>query len=249
VVLEHDPYRRALLIRSINVIEGRAPTQAESLAQIAEMIRLFPDSSRSDLGLAFGVKSPAISDYLHLQDLEQRAERLGCRDAWNRLPGGLRLRLGRIHLDNVFSCAVETIGRTRLNGKPAEALIDTVRKSRTEGAAIKMLEDVVHRHVEEQERAKAKFGKRPKQAICTKWFARLKSIWRFLPSWNVASLHFGALPASSLQMNISIVRETIEQLEDVEADLRARLSHHEKEAEWRTRSPGAHPSPGISPLM
>lgn len=248
VIVCGDPYRRALLPRSINSIEGTASTQSQDLAQIAELLRLFPDAKHTDLAQAFSLKEPAISDYLKLIELEERAERLGVGEAWGRITAqGIRIKLGRIGNDNVFAMAVHTIEQTKMVGKPAEQLIDAVRKARTEKAAIDVLQDALRTFVQQQEQAKAKFGKRGKQPVCGRWFGVLRRLWRFMPVWDVRKLHLDAMEATSVTMNILMLKEVRNQVDDVLADQERRLEQIEKESAWRSQiRTGVPQTAGIS---
>jgi len=238
VVVEHDVYRRALLPRSINVIEGKASTLAEDLAQIAELIRLFPNASQADLAAAFGVKQPLISDHLKLIEQEERANRLGVGDVWARITQqGIRMRLGRINNDVVFAMAANAVEQMRLTGRAADDLIDNVRKARTEQSATKIVQDALASYVEAQERAKAKYGKRPKQNACQRWFYALGRLWRVMPVWDVRKLHLDALDASAVSMNILKLKEVRAQIDDVLADQERRLEQTNREAAWRKLPP------------
>lgn len=234
VVVEHDPYRRALLPRAINSIEGRSSTAAEDLAQVAELLRLFPDASQHDLAIAFSLKQPAISDYLKLIEQEARAKALGCGEIWGRITQiGLRKQLGRITNDNVFVMAIETIDQLRLVGKPAEDLIHAAQKAKTEAAAGKVLQDALRAHIEAQERAQAKYGKRAKKGVGDRWFAALRRLWRTVPVWDLKKLHLDAFEPSAIGMNLLQLKEVRQQIDDVIADQERRLQQYEQEQAWR----------------
>lgn len=235
VVVEHDPYRRALLPRAINSIEGRASSQPEDLAQVAELLRLFPDATQHDLSVAFsGLKQPLISDYLKLIEQETRARNLGIGDVWARIPQiGLRKALGRIGNDHVFVMACEAVDQMHLVGQPAESLIDAARKAKTESAASKILSDALRRHIEEQERAKAKWGKRAKPTIGGRWFSALTRLWKVVSVWDVKKLHLDAFDASTITLNLLKLKEVATQIADVIADQERRLKQHEQEQVWR----------------
>jgi hypothetical protein len=156
------------------------------------------------------------------------------------------MRLGRIINDNVFVMAVEAVEQMRLTGKPAEDLIEAARRARTEQAAGKVLQDALRQYIEQQERAKAKYGKRQKQTICGRWFGALSRLWRIIPVWDVRKLHLDALDPSSLAMNILKLKEVRGQIDDVLADQERRLEQMEKETTWRQTPVGAQTSGGIS---
>jgi len=243
VVVEHDPYRRALLMRSINSIEGKASTQQEDLAHIAELLRMFPDATQNDMALAFNIKTPVISDYLKLIEHEARAHRLGVGEPWARIPQqGLRMKLGRITNDNIFVMAVEAVEQMQLTGKAADDLIEGVRRSKTEQAAAKMLQDALRQFIEQQERAKAKYGRRSKQTTCGKWFGALTRLWRIIPVWDVRKLHLDALDPAAVTMNILKLKEVRAQIDDVLADQERRLEQVEKEMAWRKMPAGGETS-------
>lgn len=249
IVVEHDVYRRALLPRSINSIEGKSSTQGEDLAQIAELLRLFPEASQTDLAAAFGLKATLISDYLKLIEQEERARVLGVGEAWARISQqGLRMRLGRIINDNVFVMAVQVVDQMRLQGAAASDLIDAARKARTEEAASKVLQDALRNYIEQQERAKAKYGKRPKQGVGQRWFSALTRLWRIIPVWDIKKLHLDSFDPSAITMNLLKLKEVRTQVDEVIADQERRLEQVNKETAWRkSRSIGEDGSARISP--
>src|SRR6516162_2138199 len=104
VVREVDPYRVQLLIRTINTIEGHAPSTQERLTHIAEMRRMFPHASAKELAAQFRVALPTANEYLRVIAMERRAEDLGVGHIVKSRAFPLRLKaqLQGIQSENVF---------------------------------------------------------------------------------------------------------------------------------------------------
>lgn len=221
IIDEPDPYRREIVRRAINTIEGEAPPDEDNMYQIGEILQMFPDTPHSDLAAAFRIKAPAISDYLRLQGYQERAERLGIREYWSKLAQGVRLKLGRITNDIVVAAAAETLVRTKTTGAKANDIIGTLRKARSEKSALETLAGVARQYDIDLRRNKGKFG-RQSRPLASRWVTVMKSLWKFLPAWSVTTLHLESLPEEDLDPDIECIDELIEQLEDVSTVLKAR---------------------------
>lgn len=234
VVVEADPYRREILIKALNTVEGVNNSHAENLAHIADLLERHPTAAAKDLAAAFGVKGPQISDYLSLLKFQARADKLDVKHAFLGLQSNtIRLRLGRLSSDTTFVEAVRLLSQTRIVGKEADELIAKIRREPTEAAASKLIANTLQTWEAAQKRAAIKFGKRQGRATSTKYMQIVRRLYRFMPIWSVNKLHLGDRPRDEIAEDKSIVKELMDQLQDVYDDLDNLEQKYRKEEAWR----------------
>lgn len=255
VIIESDPFRRALLPRSINMLEGRGQTNEESLALVADVLRTFPDVTQTDIAAAFNLKPIQVSEYVRLLDYETRAEALGCGDIWARLTQTIRKELGRVSNDPVFRRTIEVLYATKINGTRAEDLVAGIRRIRSEAAALALLDKTMAAHQQSEKQAATQhFGKRAKPSVTKRWFAALNAVRRVLDPWHVDNLHLPTLDPSAIPASIALHDEVIDLCYEAKDALRAIQAQHDllhaqtdkEQPAWPTAAPdGAAKCDGI----
>jgi hypothetical protein len=254
LIVETDPYRRSLLARSINVIEGAAPTEQENLEQIVDLLQEYPDRTAADIARAFHMKATTIERHVRIAKVEQRAADLGVSATFANgvLSRRLKDMLGGIKSDPIFMRTARVVVDTKARGSVAEVLIRDVQRSRSEAAAYKILDAREQEHVEEEEAARAKFG-RPRTSIPTKAMYAVRRVWKFddHPAW-------GGLEPSEVKRSITVLRETLSKIKRWERELVEVSKQHEKRDVWKkttdatvatVRRGGGMPSAPISPVV
>jgi hypothetical protein len=229
LVRETDEYRRQLLMRSINTIEGKAPDVQEQLNHACEILRQFPGSLVKDIAAAFNMKPDAIVQYQHKVAAEHRAIRLMVGDEFSGLPSFTKIEIGRVASDVTFPILVRAIAGTKARGNVATDLIKSVRGVRSEEAANKIIERHVREFREEQERARARYGKTP-TAASTRFLGRVKVLTK---ETNLSKLALNGIFAEKLPDAIHSIEQARELLERVHQALVSRLAELEKR-KWTT---------------
>jgi len=248
VVREADAYRCELLLRTINNIEGRAPSVDEKLAHLFELHRKHGVSIR-ELAKEFGMKQGTVNDYMRADNTRRRAERLYVSERLSRFPKTVCVDLDKVKNDNTFAAALEVLHKfwPLLKGSQAKALVLEVAACTTEEKAKKLLADRVSELRGIEEELKAKSSRAPRGAA-TSFMGRIRSLVKRHP--RVEELHLDGLPAASLPGEQRILEQAIDVLSEAFDCLTVLIAQHKGEAEWRSSSdkkrPGEHGSEGIS---
>jgi hypothetical protein len=248
VVIETDPYRRELLMRSINCIEGRGQTREENLAHCAELYRLF-GRSVEDLAVAFNMRIAAIREYLRSIKFDERAEQVGIGDLTRELPQKTKQLLAKIQNDSLLADTVRMMKSTRaMTGPVAKQLIQDIAACRGEKAGQKILEQRQQEFVQQEESAKARYGRRGMD-IPTKAMRPVRTILSFSARYlnDPVRLQFGALEEAQLMRELTAVKDVMDVLDGWRREMVALLKQHEKVKSWKPSTTGDRASASSSP--
>jgi hypothetical protein len=250
IVTEPDPYRRDLLMRSINCIEGHGQTKDENLAHCVEMTRLY-GGSIDDLAAAFNLRPHAIRDHLRYVKFDQRADEIGVGDLARLIPKTLKQTLGQIKIDSLLARTLRVIVATKAVGPIAKQLGSDVAAARSERAAMKILDEREEEFARTEERAKATYGRR-KPDLPTKAMSPIRSLVKFNGSHgnDPSKLQFGALDEAQLERDLKIVGEAMDILAAYKREMTTVQKQHQKmkaTASWKPSMTGEQPFEGSSP--
>jgi hypothetical protein len=232
IVSEPDEYRRDLLTRSINTIEGLAPSQKENLNSAFAFLREHTGAKLKDVAVAFGLKEDAIKLYQWQIAAEERAVRLGVGTQLCSMAASSRILLGRIQSDISFARTVEAASQIRGKASAIETLVKDVRAARTEEAAAGVLQRFTDELKAETERAKARFGRSP-SSLSTRFLGRVKSVIR---EQDLQKLALSGIPADRMGESISLVEQGIEFLGRILKYLTNRRTEMERRGWSMTRA-------------
>lgn len=214
VVNEKDAYRRELLVRSINSIEGKGQSREENLAHCVEMLRAYPGHTVDDIAVAFNLPARTVREHLNILKLEERAQKCGVshllRD--NKLfPLTTKRELIAIKGEPLFAGLIRVIATTKASGRVARQLIQEVHDSQkvSEAAGFKVLEQHEKEWAEQEARAQAKYGRR-RPDIPTRALAKVRSILRIPYAQEPSRLQFSALEPAQLSRDLQVLYEVIQ---------------------------------------
>ncbi len=235
VVRESDPARRELLLRSLNVIEGEAPSHNERMVHIAEMKRKYPDMSNASLATQFKVKKDRVDDYLKAVAVEQRADGLGCGAAIHsgKFSKAMKLALGSLHNDYAFIAATGLVARWPiLRGSAGIDLITRLRSARTENAAMRMVEEADHEQIALED--DKKITKTP-SSKATKLMGRFRGILKF-SGGSIEHVHLAGIPAASRPGELRVATNLRNFINEVIDEIARLIAEDERTQEWRMGS-------------
>jgi hypothetical protein len=241
IVIEPDPYRRELLMRSINCIEGRGQSRDENLAHCAEMYRLY-NRSVDDLAAAFNLRVAAIREYLRSIKFDERADQLGVGDLSRGWPQKTKQQLATIKIDAVLADAVRYLKSAKLTGPATKELITQLANCRGEKAGFKILDERRQEAAEREESAKAKYGRR-NMDIPTKAMRPVRTILAFCAKYgnDPSKLQWGALEQGQLGRDLTAVKDLADLLDGWINEMSMLLKHHEKKS-WAKPSAIGEPA-------
>jgi predicted ArsR family transcriptional regulator len=247
LVIETDPYRRELLMRSINCIEGRGQTRDENLAHCAEMHRLY-GGSIDDLAAAFNLRGAAIREYLRALKFDERAAQAGVGELTNGMPAKTKQLLAKVQADATLADLVRTLKGTKASGEVAKQLIEEVIACHGEKQAQKLLERRQQEFVEQQESAKRQWGGRRGMDIPTKAMKPIRTILNFSARYanDPTKLQFGALEETQLGADLAAAKDMIEVVKGWVHEMTSLMKLKEKARSWKPQN-GERTSAGSSP--
>lgn len=251
VVREADPLRVELLRRASNVPEGQGMTHREKMTHIAYLRREHPHLTLDALAQIFSVKKDGIGLYIKEMDAEQRAFDLGFGNMLattpTRFPQQLKVALGGIHNDNVFSSAIQLIvDHPDFKGAAALEFVKAVKEYKTERQA----SDYIQERDEEltkSEQDKKNRRARTQSSKGTKLLGLCRVLCRLFPGPAKLREWLAGLDLKSDDVRL------VERLREIAAEMVAATSHQLQEQEradqWRaqtTPQPGRSTSDGPS---
>lgn len=160
VVVEPDPYRRELLARSLNSIEGRGSDQRE---QIMHIIALHEKHRHPIATLCneWHVKESSVRHHYRAELSKRRARRVGgsLDNTRLRLSQTLIGQLHAIHSDAVFGDVVNFATHHASSPAAVEQIWQDVRHVRDEAKALAIVQEHIASEKQNRLNARAKFGR------------------------------------------------------------------------------------------
>ena len=247
VVRDADPYRRELLLRTINNIEGRAPDQMEKLNHIAELHRLYPDVSVNELAARFGLKPQTVANHLRENEVAERAQRLGVgAEISHDKFKALKQPLFGLNNDVTFTEVVRLIARyPDLRTSAATSLIKELKEKTTERQALKLIEERDREMAQIEAENRGKRSRTPK-AKGTAFLSRPRGMVKAYPG-SPDKLYLGGFTAQELKGERKMLTDAATVIAEVMAEVDKLIEEKERANEWRNRRHGASNFAGISP--
>ena len=158
IVTEADEYRREVLTRQINSIEGRGMTMAEEISHVLALKDQYPSKSLKDLAREWSLKEAVLQSAYSERRAHVRARSFHF--DLSRLPQKSTVALGSIHSDVVFQKAAEMA--TTINCIQSAEIKDMaaeIRQARDEKAQLAIVERFRLEAEGRIERNRAKHGR------------------------------------------------------------------------------------------
>lgn len=249
-VREADPLRVDMLIRTINVHNGRKPDVGERLVHIAEMKRMHPHLTVKELSLRFKVSRPKINEYLATLGAELRADGLGVGHivAGRHFSSELKRALNTFQNDAVFVHTAQLIAAhpIDLRGEAGLDLIASLRSAGTERQAMKILE-ARDKELNTAEAERAIKKTRSPTSRATKYLGQVRSTIKKWPG-SVEKLYLAGLGTwRQLRREVKMLDEAIGYQEEVRDAMAKLADEMERAEEWSQRRPGKPSSEATSP--
>jgi hypothetical protein len=159
VVTEPDAYRREVIIRQLNTLEGRGVTVRESILQVIALHEKFPEKSLTALSKDWGLKFSAISAAWRAEAARKRALNAGYNLDRMRVGQTVATMLNTIHSDRVFTKVLELIQEHNPNATIIDELCKRLRSVRDENDAIGIVNQYREGEIEKAERTRARHGR------------------------------------------------------------------------------------------
>lgn len=227
---EADSYRREVLIRSINTIEGKGQSRDENLAHCVEVMRMYPGHTVDDVAAAFSLSGRVVREHLRQQKAEKRAYDLGIGQLLcdtKLFAATVKGALNTIKPDPLFIGTIRAISETHCKGAVSAQFISDVAAAKSEAAGFKVIEERKREHAEAEASAQIKWAKR-RSDIPTKALAKVKSILRMPHALEPSLLQFGALEITQLARDTQAVQEVIDILTAWKREMLVIQKMHEK---------------------
>lgn len=211
VVTEADVYRREVLIRQSNAIEGRGMTVAEQTEHVLFLKRQYPDKSLVDLAKSWSLKLNALTNAYNEDKARDRALRYKIDLARLRVPQKSAVALGSIHSEPVFKAAVEFV--SDIAGTTSGEIKDMateIKKARDEKSALEIVKRFRELAEQRLKRAAAKTA-RTQPTIVNRLISDCKRTNRYFDR-SLASLHVAALDRRARSDATEIAKDLIENL-------------------------------------
>jgi hypothetical protein len=158
VVIEPDEYRRQVLSRQINAIEGRGMTVQEVIAQVLVLKDQYPGKSIKDLAKEWSLREPMLANAYSERRAHIRARNFNF--DFTRLPQKSTLALGSIHSDVVFQKAAELATTLScVQSGEIKDMAQEIRQARDEKTQLAVVERFREAAEGRMARAKAKHGR------------------------------------------------------------------------------------------
>lgn len=142
VVSEPDTYRREVLIRQLNTIEGHGLSIRDQILQLLQIHEKYPSHSLAQLAREWNLK-PSTVQSVHLeQQAIRRAARFGFEfsSRTHRLAQKTIVRLHGIHNDAVFAKAAEFAFLSGVGNSELEDMAREIKKTRDEQSGLAVVE-------------------------------------------------------------------------------------------------------------
>lgn len=160
VVFEPDIYRREVLVRMLNAVEGRGDTMAEQMAHLIQLKEQFPGKALTELAKEWSLKASTVRAAYEEHKTRLRARRLGFDLERSKMQQKIALSLGTIHSDMVLEKALEFVTTTA--GVPTAEIKEMaaeIKKARDEAASMAIVRKYREAAEKRLEAAKAKHGR------------------------------------------------------------------------------------------
>jgi hypothetical protein len=216
-ITEPDEYRRDVLYKQLNTLEGTGVSIAEQIRLVID-IHIKHGIAIKQLAKEWSLKPNALFSALS----DHRACQRGMMHNWDfkklRIPARMYTALNRIHSDVTYNNAVSCAMSHRLiTSQTVEDMVTEVIKSKSESDAAKIISRYQKDAIDSEARSSARHGKLPQQPA-NKMLSDAKRFIKHLDK-GIDALFLASLTDRRRAMDI------LEQLIDSAKDVKAALFH------------------------
>jgi hypothetical protein len=219
IVTEPDAYRREVLIRQLNTLEGQGVSVEDRILQVLELHRKYPTQSLPQLAKEWNLKEKTIRTHWTVDQAMERGQRFGFDFVKSKLAQSSALALHAIHSDVVYQKAADFALSPGVRSSEIAEMCKEIKTTRDETSAVA----IVERHIREieQQRAheRAKHG-RTSPAPANKLLGNVKRIVHQIER-GIDHLHLSALAQPSMarlifEDGIKCLKRVIDDLDRME---------------------------------
>jgi hypothetical protein len=241
LVTEPDLYRREVLCRQLNALEGQGITVSEQITQVLWLNEHYPSKSITQLTKEWGLKLSTVQAAAGEQRTKVRARSKGWDLERVKVPQKTSLALGAIQNDNVFEKAVELVCSVPgVSTSDAKEMAAEVKKARDE---VSQLATIKKWRVIAEDRARLARSRHGRIApgAANKVVGDIRRVNNQLVQ-NMGELHVGALNGAAQQDALILARDCIENLKRFVVEIeRVQRMTRPPLATGATVSPELHP--------
>lgn len=218
VVTEADQYRREVLVRQLNTLEGRGVSEEEKIQHVLWLNEHYPSKPLALLSKEWNLKIGTVQAAANEQKARARARRFNYDFARQKVPQKMAIILNSIHSDIIFAKALEvvlTIGYLQTND--VRDMANEIKKARDEKLALEIVDR--WRKIAEQ-RATASRAKRVRvsPSAMVKFLGDVRRCNGHFDK-PITELHVGTLDERDLVVAQAQVNELQNHLKSLQAEL------------------------------
>lgn len=219
-VIEADEYRREVLFKQLNTLEGTGVPIAEQIQIIIDLHLKNPSVSLKQLAKEWDLKFPSVQFAFY----DHRARQRGLSHNWDfkqlRVPQKSYTALNRITSDVTYNSAIECMVNHKLSPSVVEDMVADVMKTKSEADASKTIQAYREEATRAEAKRNARHAKLP-QAPANKMLYDAK---RFIKNMEngIEALYLASLTDRIRAMDI------LEQVIDRAKDIKAAILHIER---------------------
>jgi hypothetical protein len=213
-VYEADDYRRDLLFKQLNTLEGIGVTISEQIRLVID-IHVKRGIPLKQLAQEWDLKEASLKFALHDYRARQRGDRHGWDFKAQKTPQKVYLALNRIQSDVTYDAAAHVAFNYKMNPSEIEGMVSEIIRTKSEAEARTKIEECRDAALQQMQRNNARHGKVPQ----TKANNMLSDAKRFVKHLNegIDKLYLASLP--DLTRSIAIMDLVIERAKTIKTEL------------------------------
>jgi hypothetical protein len=216
-VTEPDQYRREVLFKQLNTLEGVGVPIAEQYQIVIDLHLKNPSVSLRQLAKEWDLKLNAVQNALNDHRARQRGLRLNWDFKQMRTPQKTYMTLNRITSDVTYNAATECAINNKLAPSAVEDMVSEVLKTKSESDAAIKIQDIRDAAARAEAKNNARIGKLPQQHA-NKMLSDAKRFIKHLDK-GMDNLYLASLTDFNKAMDI------LEQVIDRAKDIKAAIQH------------------------
>jgi hypothetical protein len=212
-VTEPDEYRREVLFKQLNTLEGAGVPIAEQIQIVIDLHLKNPNIPLKELAKEWTLKFNTVQNALH----DHRARQRGLRLNWDfknlRIPQKTYMALNRITSDVTYRSATECAINHKLSPSAVEDMVSEIVKTKSEADAAVKIHEVRESATRAEAKNNARHGKLP-QAPANKMLYDAKRFIKHLDK-GMENLYLASL--TDFNRALDILEQVIDRAKDIKA--------------------------------
>lgn len=215
IVTEPDQYRRDVLVRQLNMLEGQNMTLRDKLAQVLQLHDMYPAKSLNMLAQEWHLKPSTVHNAAKEQRAGARARKFNYDFVKAKVHQKVVMALDGIHSDKVFERACQFVIQNAPSSSEVDSMVGEIKKIRDEQAAIDIVGQYAKASTDALVHQQAKNG-RISPAAATRLISSCRTVNRMIDK-GIEQLHLSTL--TKPDHAIIVVQELITALKRVASEL------------------------------